>query len=64
MGVVRHDGECEGVVCRLEWGLPDWERDRPDRSEFGLLPRAPRGQLGPLRRQGSALGRPVRARPG
>ena len=63
MGVVRHDGECVGVVFGPELGLPDWECDGPDRSEFGLLPRVPRGQLG-LRRQGRALGLPVQDRPG
>lgn len=63
MGVVRHDGECVGVVCGPEWGLLDWECDGPDRPEFGLRPRAPRGQL-ELRRRGRALGLPERVRPG
>ena len=63
MGFVRHDGECVGVVFGLEWGLSDWERDGPDGSEFGLLPRAPRGQL-VLRRLGRALGLPGQVRPG
>jgi hypothetical protein len=63
MGVARYDGECVGVVCGLEWGVPDWENDRPDGSEFGLLPRVPRGQL-VRRRRGRALGLPAQVRPG
>ena len=63
MGVVRHDGEYVGVVFGLVWGLFDWERDGPDRSEFGLHPRAPRGQL-ERRRPERALGHPALVRPG
>ena len=33
------------MVFGLEYGLSDWECDGPDRSEFGLQPREPRGQL-------------------
>ncbi len=57
------DGECVGVVCGLEWGLSDWDCDRPDRSGLGLRPRVPRGRL-VRRRQERSLGRSVRARPG
>ena len=60
---LRHDGEYVGVMFGLVWGLPDWERDRPEGSEFGLLPRGPRGQLG-RRRRVRALGRPAQVRPG
>ena len=63
MGAARYDGECVGVVFGLEWGLSEWEYDGADRSEFGLQPRDPRGQL-EQRRQERALGQPGQVRPG
>ncbi len=63
MGIIRHDRECGGVVFGLVRVLSDWEYDGPDRSKFGLLPRAPRGQL-ERRRLVRALGLEVQARPG